>query len=521
MSRVLVRDLEIQHPEYKALSPYWRTIRDLKEGVIAITKNLTKYLPKRPDEDDELYRLRLNKFSYTPVMGDAVAKYAAKLAGSPVHLSNADDPFWQEFRSNNNNPDAAPRKESKLLNELFTSMLYYARVWVVGDRPDLGVQPRSLYESMGLNNRPFVQLYEPLEVPYWGTDWAIVKHYYPLVAPFQAPKTICRWCYHNTTTVVPYEAEVKLKTVVDSEGNKYNTLDRVLIGDRWLPWDDAEAVLEPVPNKTWQHNLGVRLVTTMELPSESWVCKNVFNKQIQHLRIENAWTDAGYLSGTVQRIFTPPDASPMDDPRVVYEQPNYAQELSRAGNTHILIGKGYSFVESTGSALGNLQGQLEKIESQIKQLVSLHFASVATSALSQSGASKAVDMSLLEDSMKDYGQQVLSLYNSILKIIARMVGLPEPTAVGLSNYSVNNTDDLISQLMGVEELPTVPMTAKKIAYGKLAQLLVGTASPEDEEKIKKELEEMFTDKPESALSSSQEELYSLTQEEVDYILGGS
>ena len=531
---LLVKQLEIKHPLYEAQAPEWRTVTDLREGCNAIKRNIGRYLPKRPDEDSELYNLRLAKLSYTPVMSDAINKYSAKLAGSPVHLSGAEDKFWTDFRVNNNSPDGTIRKESNLLHDLFNSLLYYGTTWVAIDRPNLGINPRTAYESQGLNNKPYVCIYNPLDMLYWATDWAISRQIYPLVRPFQQPVTICRWTYWGVNENIIYEVPVKLKVAVDAEGNHYDSIASVKIGNEWLPWDSDEAIIEPT--KAWVHNLDMRMVTTITLPSEKWIGKQVVNKQIQHLRIENAWTDAGYLSGVVQRLFTPPDVPPSDDPRITYEQPDYANELKLAGNSHILVGNAYAFVESTGAALGNLQGQLDKIESQIKELVSLHFASGNTSVLNQSGASKAMDMSLLEDSMKDYGQQVISLYNNILRVVAKTLGLPEVTATGLSSYSVDNTEDLIVQLTAIEQLPTVPQTAKKIAYGKLAQLMVGTASPEDEEKIKEELEALFSTKGSKADCDYQEapeeqsdvkeilqgvvDTYGLSEEDYDYLYDG-
>lgn len=523
-----IKQLQIEHPEYKALSATWRTIGDLKDGVGAIKRNIEKYLPKRPSEDNELYQLRLAKLSYTGILSDSVNKYSSKLAGSPVHLSGGIDPFWEVFRGNNANPKSGIRKESNLLKDLFGSLLYFGRTWAAIDRPDLGVNPKSAYEARGLQNNPFVCLYDPLEVIYWADDWAVSRQIYPLVKPFENPKTIARWTYWGLNENIIYESEVTLKATKDSEGNHYDCISQVRIGNEWMPWESDAAIIEPT--KVWNHGLNIRLISTLCLPSEQWVCNHVYNKQIQHLRIENAWTDAGYLSGIVQRIFTPPDVPPADDPRVTYDQPDYAKELSLAGNQHILIGNGYAFVESTGAALGNLQGQLDKIENQIKELVSLHFASGNTSVLNQSGASKAMDMSLLEDSMKSYGQQVLSLYNSILRVVSKMLGLPEVTAIGLSSYSTNNTDDLISQLSIIEDLPYVPSTAKKIAYGKLAQLLTGSASPEDERKIKDELDQLFMkaekgcecDEPAADASDRLQEVvddFGLTEPDYEHIYG--
>ncbi len=488
---IKIKDLQTEHPEYVALSPQWRTISILKDGVSAIQRNIERFLPRRPDEAKELYDLRVAKLSYTPVLSDAVNKYSAKLAGSPVQLTGNNDPFWETFRANTSNPKYGVKKESNLLQDIFGSLLYYGRVWAAVNRPDLGVNPRSAYESQGLPNSPYVALYEPLEVIYWSDEWAISRHIYPLVEPFRSPKTICRWTYWGLNENIIFEAEVKLRASKDSDGNVYDKVSQVFLVGQWLPWDSDQAIISP--KSVWQHNIGQRVISTLNISSEKWVCSQVYNKQIQHLRIESAWTDAGYLSGVVQRLYTPSPPPPSDDPRITYEQPDHSKELALAGNQHILIGAGYAFVESTGAALGNLQGQLDKIEAQIRQLVSLHFASGDTSALSQSGLSKAMDMSLLEDSMKSYGQQVLAMYNNILRVVAKMIGVPEATAIGLSNYSASVMADLIRQLSIIETLPYIPPTAKKIAYGKLSQLMVGAASPEDEERIKQELEELFKD----------------------------
>lgn len=146
--------------------------------------------------------------------------------------------------------------------------------------------------------------------------------------------------------------------------------------------------------------------------------------------------------------------------------------------------------------------------------------------LEQSGISKEIDMTLLEDSMATYGQIVLALYNMILRLVSKIKGLPTPLAVGLSNYTVDSTDGLINQLTLVEQLPYVPPTAKKIAYAKLAQLMVGTASPEDEKAIKEELEVLFSKPKAETEGTDKEEIlqavideYGLSEEEYQYLYG--
>ena len=512
-----VTQLEIQHIEYKDNAPLWRTIDALVEGVPAIEKSIEKYLPKRPNEDEELYRLRLDKLSYTGVMSDAVNKFTSKLSGSPIHFTevNQDDEFWSDFRKNNAPSDQPMRDEAYLINTLFSNLLYYGKVWVAVDMPDTGIQPRSKFEEkqIGKRNMPYLTVYNALDVTYWGHDWAISKHYHVESQPFQDPKLMCTWLYWGADYNASYTAEVKLSARVDSSNNSYEFINEVKVGGLWMsPQDDAAII--PL-DKVWEHGTGKRLLCTLKLPKEAWLCKHVYNKQIQHLRIENAWIDAGYLSGTVQRLFTPPDLPPVDDPRYVYEQPDYAKELGLAGNQHILIGNGYEFVESEGKALGNLEAQLDKLESQIRQLVALHFATGEKGAIEQSGASKAMDMTMLEDAMRNYGKRVMSLYNDILKLTSVLAGVEEPIAIGLESYTTETVEALIKNVTEIEMLPNFPPTAKKITYGKLAKLMVGTVSPEDEERIREELDFIFSEEE----TDPELDILGLSEEEFNFVMG--
>ena len=78
--------LDSQHPEYTLLSPVWRTLDTLRQGFPAIKANVSKYLPKRPVEDDELYALRIAKLAYSPVMAHVVHTYTGKIAMAGINF---------------------------------------------------------------------------------------------------------------------------------------------------------------------------------------------------------------------------------------------------------------------------------------------------------------------------------------------------------------------------------------------------------------------------------------------------
>jgi hypothetical protein len=510
MDTIRADKLDIKHSTWLKHAPHWRTIRDLKDGMIQIGENLPRYLPIRPDEDQELYKARLDKTAYTPVMGNTIAKYISRLLAAPIHL-DVDD-VWESFRENNRHPALPPRNEKQLLQELFGSLLYYGVTYAVIDQPATNFTPRSLAESEQFNPKPYVTVLNPLEVINYGDGWYIVSQVFQKVMPFEPAQDMVRWTFYTDKYNAVYEAPALLREETDKLGNKYNKVHRIRIDDEWVPLDDKRALLTPVIT----HHGSAVTITHIKVPGETWLCQQLYPKQVQHLRIENSWTDAGYLSGIVQRVFTPPDAPPADDPRQYYEQPDYNKELAKAGNAHILIGKQYSFVESPGAALANLEKMLDKIEGQIKYLVGLHFASGEKGAVEQSGISKTMDMSFLQDSMSYYGAMCLALYNNILRIVADLSGWSEAFATGLSNYNIDSLDTLLEQLTTVETLPTVPETAKKIAYGKLSEMLAGSLSPEEKEAIHDELEYLFSD---DALEDDIAELFGISEDEANKVRG--
>ena len=483
-----LRSLEYKHVEYLYYINTWHTISDLREGAVAILRNVEKYCPRRIDEDDDLYRSRLLKFAYTPVMSNAIREFTSKLAGAPIHFSSdggSDKDFWTNFRNNTNGEKQSHREnESALISRIFSSLLYYGRVFVAVDTPEQSFIPRSAYEAEQQGTEPYVVVYEPQYVINWGYNWFITKQLRIDAEPLQIPKTICRWTVWTDVSVKVFEVEV----LTGSTSNL--NIFKVMNAGQWLSSENALATVPLVHE--WVHQLGRCPMTTLTLPTELWTGNSVYTKQLQHTYIESGWTEAGAVAGTIQRIFTPQPPPQMDDPRFTYEQPDYS-ELSKAGNNHVLIGADYRFVESTGAAIKNLTDQLDTIAKQIKDLVSMQFASVPSSGSgvnTQSGVAKEVDQSMLQDAMKSYGEKVIGLYNDVLTIVAAISAVSEPTVSGLDTYSTDNLGDMVDSSTKLVGLP-IPPTAAKIWYGKMSNLMVGSVSPDDEKAITQELEQML------------------------------
>lgn len=462
--------LEAVHPDYARHSPTWRSIETLIDGHTAVRGAIERFLPMRPGEDKELYGLRVAKMAYTPLMSSIVNRYVGKLASGQIVFDGDFDERLLTFRTSNNAPGRIKRNEKNLIGDIFRHLLQYATVWATVDTNVPEYAPQSLYEEELLAEeiRPFCTLTRPLEVTQWGDGWHITKKWQHTVQPFATPEYRMSYKYYDKDMVVEYEAEVDLAYEQDIEGNKYAIVKRVKIGDVWYYHSDKACII-PVARITYRPT-PVYPTVNVTLPSEEWLCKQLYSKQIQHLQLETSWTDAGYLAGTIQRVFTPVPAPPIDDARTPYEAPDYTQELAKAGNAHIMIGAGYQFVESTGSAVANQQGMLDKIEQQMSKLAALHFASSNQGTLQQSGASKQLDMSLLDDTLRDYGDVVLSVYNAILDIVCVFLGVNKLDAYGLDEFDSLSLDSVVALIQTVGANPALPPEMLSALFAKMAEL---------------------------------------------------
>lgn len=467
--------LEVRSDTWKDLAPTWEIIADLRDGASTLVRKAAKYIPKRPGEKPDVYQLRLDKFSYTPVMSTAVREFTAKLVSSPIVVSGADSDFWARFREN---LDRSGSDESEVLNQILSKLLYFGRVFIGCDRPALGFVPRSQAEVPDTAD-PFIVLYEPLHVINQGKGWYLTRQIVEDNQPTVSRK-ILRFQYWTETEIATYEIECQ----VDEYG-KVTRVKKPLRNGYPSPKTLIPRVGEPV-----RHGLGRNPMLELVLPVEMWVGNLAYLKQLQHTRIESSWTDAGTVAGTVQRVYTPPAPVPTDDPRILLEQPKY-QDLDFTGS-HVLVGAGFKFEESSGSAIGALTSQLATIEQQIRELVSMGYLN--HQAASQSGAAKEVDMSLITDTMRSYGKKVARLYQDVLQLVARMVN-QDPDAIsvqGLEDYSVDTLDKMVD--LTIKMLPIVdsfPDLVTQIWVSKICRLMTGTLSPEQTGQVAAELENVF------------------------------
>jgi hypothetical protein len=459
-----LESLETRDERHQDRLRTWEEISDFRSGWPRLKNKLDYYLPQRPGEDPEIYRHRIRKPCYTPVMNTAIREFTGKLMSSAIHESGADGDFWDAWFEKT---DGKSQDKNELLTDIFTCLLYYGEVY-------LGVEnPRTFQGNMIL---PYVLLYEPWYCTYQADNWYLTKQVKITRTPFGRPESRVIWTYWMPGVTAQYEAQAELG--INGE------VHRVFNGNEWVTAIPKTPVRLA---RIFEHGAPRAAMVHLELPEELWTARQAYPKQWQHMIVENAWVDSGSTAGVVQRIYRPSPPAPMDDPRVSYSTPDYSQMVS--GNHHILIGDDFKFSESPGGAIANLQGQLDKIELQIKHLASMGWQSVDGDIQNASGASKAVDMALLEDTMKTYGKKVLQIYQGVLGLVSELAGgQGEISVTGLDTYGVDSLQEILEESETVfKYLEYLPETAVRLWVSRLSGLLAGSVSFEDRQKIQDEL----------------------------------
>lgn len=506
--RAKLTELQSCHEQYLELRGIWQRIDDLITGGHKIESKKTQYVVRRPDESPELYALRLKKFVYTPVLGDAIKEYTTKITNAPFNVYGVELDVWNTFRGCT---DGARRDERELLNRIFRHLIAYGRAWVFIDKPAVTNAPVNRLQEEQLGLIPYVVQYSPLEVINWSVnsreavEFVKVQQISLETNPFGAAKHIGTWTIIDDTHVARYQAEVKLNElgeivdVIKSSSTKYPS--NVELN---LPRGYETSAEVPLISLV-AHNRGACPAVFMPLDTELWSGNAAYLKALQHLNIENAWTDTATIAGYIQRVFKPSQPKPDTDPNFTYIDESADLERIKSGNQHLLIGDDFKFAEASGSSLQTIsQYVLDKIETQIKAIVSMGNVSAAQhttgkGVAEQSGASKQMDYTQINDTMRRYGSILTSYYEDILKHVARALGLTnleEIKVSGLDTFEVDSLGNILEKSTTIQKLEShLPPTAKKLWWSKVMESMHSTVDAQTKETMRQEIEQMDFETP--------------------------
>lgn len=497
------------HSHYDFYRSTWLTIKDLREGYPTIYAKKERYAPQRIGEEPEVYANRLSALSYTNILNENIHRLASILTSSPMTLEYQDTLFWDEVTRH---MDGAKMSHQAFIYRVYTDLLYYGKVTIGVDNPVITSTARSRLEYNSAKQYPRVTVFNPLEVINWGDNWVMTLQIDEVNQPLQPNRIIATWKLWTEETITTWSTQV----LVDID----NVITQVMVGGKWHDPLSKKAMLE---GSTIVHGWGMLPVTRYCLDDEQWVGMAVYPKALQHFNIESSWTWAGRYAGIIQRVFTPLAPTPNDNPALLIDPPDYSQLQS--DNAHVLIGNGFQFVETSGSAIATLGAQLAAIKADVKDTVNITFASGAP--VEQSGVAKKVDMLLLQNALTSYGYIGTEVAEGVLSHIATIANTDTPIVHSNLSYSL---EDATAMLDTVDRLAphaenVAPVTLREV-YKKLQHLLLPDAPEEIQDEIDEETP-TFNDEPQQPESESEDprdlktrlmDYYDMTPAEADSIL---
>jgi hypothetical protein len=485
--------LESRHEEYDQLMPIWVQIKDLLVGGHELAAKREQYITRRPGETEDLYQLRLKKFSYTPLLSGSVQDLTTRLTSAPYHVSGVEGDQWDNFRGAT---DGKRRDERALLSKIFRTQIAFGRCWAFVDRTAPGIQPQNKLQEELLGIRTHVTLFNPMQVLNWSlrdneVEFIKTRQIISETSPYSPPKLKAIWMIDDTS-IARYEAYIEL----DSTGN--------IVSARSIYEPESTKNASPVSVPQIQithgypllHGRGKCPIVYMPIEEEQWVCNAAYLKSRQHLEIENAWTDSAVTAGYVQRVLTPRDPLPDSDPSMTFSDPDEGLQDIKSSNAHILIAKDFKFAEASGSSLQTIsEFVLDKIEFQIKAIVAMGNISASREALMQSGISKALDYVQVNLAMKSYGQNLIQGYEEVLKHVAISFGIKDEAVLeeikvsGLDSFDTDGLEAILEQSERVLKLEEkLSPTTLKLWWVKLSEAMHGSVDAETKQTIRDEYE---------------------------------
>lgn len=493
-----VSQLSITHSHYDFYRDSWQCIKDLKEGFATIKAKRTRYLPQRVGEEPEVYENRLECLSYTNILNENLHRLCSILTSSPTTLEYTDTLFWDGILKA---LDGGKMTHNDLIYDIYSSLLYYGRITIAIDNPVITMPSRSRKEYLESRQYPRVTVLNPLEVINWGDDWVITLQIEEVNRPLTPKAIYATWKLWTQYSITTWNTQV----MVDCD----NVITQVMVGNKWYAPEDKKALAE---GYELQHNWGVLPVVRYTLPDEKWVGMAVYPKAQQHFNIESSYTWAGRYAGIIQRVFTPMPPTVNDNPNLILDPPDYSDVKS--SNANILIGQGFQFVETTGSAIATLGSQLAGIKADVKDTINIVFASGA--ATEQSGVAKKVDMLLLQNALTSYGYLGTQIDEEVLEVIAIIANTDVPVVTSALSYTLEdatNALDTADRLLPHAE-NIAPVTLRE-HYKKLQHLLLPDATDEVKAEIDEETPTFDDERP---LKDRLMEYYGLSEEEASAVL---
>nr|WP_322714547.1 hypothetical protein [Nostoc sp. ChiSLP03a]MDZ8215801.1 hypothetical protein [Nostoc sp. ChiSLP03a] len=483
--QLLLETLESKNAEYEQMLTVLNEIDLLVSGGYKLKNAIRHFLPQRPGEDNEIYEIRLKKFTYLNILSANINEQVSKLANAPMTIEGLDvnPKFWSAFREDT---DLAGRSEKNLISLLFRELLKFKKIYVHVDKNKSDIIPLNKLQEEFLGLRPYIVTYSPLQVINWSEsksklNWLKIRQISEDNSnPIATPRKVCTWTIIDSKYIAKYSAVVEL----DGKGSITK------VGDELINNETTINLLAP----PIEHGFGTVPVFKIELPDQLWVADQAASKALEHLRTDCSKYDLltmAYFQRTFKRIQTP-DSD--------LEQTYTNDEPLPTGLQHVIELDKFEWAEPKGDIIKHMAESLKAIEAQVRDLISSGGVSSSNGAVTQSGVSKQMDFAKQEAMLRSYGEIIIDFYQDLLQLVAKAAGIDgsKISVTGLNSFENDTLDSVLMKLDSVSKLnieslkANLPPSALKVIYEQMVALLTGNLSAAQKEEVNKEIEVMLT-----------------------------
>lgn len=454
-----MKDINQEHPDYRARKGMWRKYRHLYAGGEEMRAHASEYLTTRQKEPAAVYQERLDRAFYENYAGSIVDWYASTLfRREPVLvLEGSNERARGFFNELTDDCDLKGTSLSDFFRRRLVETLVAGVSYVVVEFPRGGGLYRSRAEEEAEGaSRAFLTHYDAEELINWSTDesgnfdWVVFR-----TERLQSPGPGAeghvvekRWLYYDRETYRLYR----------QIGEK---------GERELTAEGMHGLAK----------LGRVPVFETRVSEGLWLMNKAALLQLEHFNKSNALSWALTMG-----LFAMP---------VVYSERTFNQIMGESYYIQLAPNDKFGWAEPTGNVFQVAVENLGRLKDEIYRVCYLmtQAGGQLASGASQSGLSKQRDFAITQEVLRAYGDAVKDTMKRVLRAVeaAREDGLSIDVS-GLDEFDIG---DFSGELEDAERLLTLGIgseTLRKQIFKKLAFKYLCDIRQDVKDRIAKEIE---------------------------------
>ncbi len=480
-----VKLLNQKHPEYEQYCYAWESIEILKRGGCEIRKHAEKFLTKRPKELPEVYKHRVERFTYQNIIGTAMGWYNASLfeKDPTITLTRGKEKVegnhqeWLDGIIQNCN--RAGKTLFDFFREVTVDLMQFRAAYVLTDLPAVEANALSLADQKASGALdPYLVRYSPREVINWDTDafgnltW-IVIHTINLKRSFGGSTvTVDRWYYFDRQECRVYEYERKD--------------------------DQTEEKAEAILVRQGKHALsavGRVPVRRIEVTDDLWLADRAYPQAIDHLNQDNTLAWALFMAN-------------LPVPVIKGEFEGDAS-VSETAYIHLAVDGSFEYAEPAGTSFEQSKARLDSLREELYRQFYLQAQgrSSAATPSSQSGYSKEMDMLPAVPILNAFGDVLRDGMSNVLTDVVTAHGERElKVVVNGFNYDASDPAEIESIQAAIDFAGGSSPTFRKEMVKRVAHIYLKDASEDLRRTVDDEIDKSPDDPGAEQMKQQQERI---------------